>query len=118
MMPQVRRGRARRRQMGDRVIATYFRVVKDLGKSPKQWQRYMEMLFDRVPLKGERVLDVGGGGGLISFYAAVSGATEVLCLEPSAAGSNPTMEQSFRALAEGLPQSKVKLDPRTFQQLG
>src|SRR5688572_16582833 len=99
------------------MIATYSRVVQDLGKSPKQWQRYMELLFDGIPLKGQRVLDVGGGGGLISFYAAVRGAAEVLCLEPSAAGSNPTMEQSFRTLDEHLPQSKVTLDRRTFQQL-
>ena len=56
---------------------------------------FMRQIFSDVTFGGNRVLDIGGGAGLASYYAACMGAESVLCLEPGASGSN--------ACATGVP---------------
>lgn len=81
-------------------------------------RRYTAQLFAGVPLHGRSLLDVGGGSGLMSFYSAAQGADPVVCLEPSAAGSNPRMDADFARWATGLaPDAKVELVRQTFQDL-
>ena len=71
------------------TVEDYFSTIFDMGfVTSKAWaRRQLEDLFDGVDLSGKRMLDIGGGSGIYSFYAACAGAREVICLEPEAAGS-------------------------------
>jgi SAM-dependent methyltransferase len=78
---------------------------------------YLNMLFDHVELAGKNVLDVGGGSGLLSFYAAVKGAKKAACLEPEKDGSRIGMTKGFHALRQEFPDSlPVELIPLTLQE--
>ncbi len=75
----------------------------------------MKTLFKKVTLENRRVLDIGGGGGLHSFYAACMGAKEIICLEPETEGSRSGMGAKFRKLSETLGDNQVRFEPVTFQ---
>ncbi len=101
----------------DPVLERYLDALRGTGVDPPRYLTYVQRLFDGVPLAGRRVLDVGGGSGLISFYAGVRGAA-VVCLEPGAEGSNPAMDAAYRRLDERLGGSvDVRLDRTTLQEL-
>lgn len=100
----------------------YFFAVFDEGlvstKSPsarRKLQYYLENLFGQVRFRNKRVLDIGGGSGVFSFYAACSGAGEVVCLEPEAAGSRSGVLEKFRRARSRLRLDRVRLEPITFQ---
>lgn len=78
-------------------------------------QFHLKTLFKNVPLENRRVLDIGGGSGLHSFYAACMGAKEVVCLEPETEGSRSGMRVKFRKLSEILGYNYVRFEPVTFQ---
>ena len=59
-------------------------------------QYHLKTLFKNIPLENRRVLDIGGGSGLHSFYAACMGAKEVVCLEPETEGSRSGIETKDR----------------------
>jgi SAM-dependent methyltransferase len=50
------------------------------------------------------MLDIGGGSGIFSFYAACRGAKRVICLEPDLDGSGSTPADGFRRLQSSLPE--------------
>src|SRR5690349_16745503 len=69
----------------------------------------MDSLFRGIDFEGKRVLDIGGGEGVYSFYAAAMGATEVVCLEPEAAGSLGGEMSVFERSRAALPHLPVRL---------
>jgi SAM-dependent methyltransferase len=78
---------------------------------------YLSILFQNVDLAHKEVLDVGGGKGLLTFYAAVQGAKKVVCLEPEMAGSKNGMTNGFHDLRREFPESlPVELMPLTLQE--
>jgi len=85
------------------------------GKSNLKF--YLDNLFEDVDLAQKDVLDVGGGKGLLSFYAGVKGAKKAICLEPEVAGSQNGMIRSFNDLRNEFPESlPVFLLPLTLQE--
>lgn len=95
----------------------------DLMVSKKMYSRksnlkfYLNNLFENVQLAGKDVLDVGGGRGLLSFYAAVKGANKAICLEPEVDGSRNGMINAYNEIRSELPESlPVNLLPLTLQE--
>lgn len=96
----------------------FFRVIQEEGFafSREFARRHQEDLFQGVDLRGKRMLDIGGGSGVYSFYAASVGAAEVVCLEPDAAGGAADAARRFRRIREKLPGAPVTLDTRIIQE--
>lgn len=61
------------------------------------------------------MLDVGGGDGCLSFYAASSGAKQVVCLEPWGAGVVPGAARAFERMTERLRGAGVRHEAMTLQ---
>jgi len=61
------------------------------------------------------VLDIGGGSGLISFYAAIQGAREVVCIDPGLAGSSIGIKRQFELLSQELCLETVSFYSNRFQ---
>ena len=98
-------------------LEDYLSVVIEEGLYPNRGnlQFHLKTLFKNVPLENRRVLDVGGGSGLHSFYAACMGAKEVVCLEPETEGSRSGAGAKFRKLSGVLGYDHVWFKPVTFQ---
>jgi len=77
---------------------------------------HLDHLFDGVELSGARVLDVGAGDGLYSFYTAAKGADRVVALEPEADGSTAGVREHFENLGGRLGYGTVELFPDTFHE--
>ncbi len=95
----------------------YFSAVIREGLYPNRGnlQFHLKTLFKNIALENRRVLDIGGGSGLHSFYAACMGAKEVICLEPETEGSRSGMGTKFSKLGGMLGYDQVKFEPVTFQ---
>lgn len=79
----------------------------------EQLRYHLDAFFGGVDPSGLRVLDVGGGKGLLSLSAAAAGAHSVVCLEPAADGSQAGAASNFDRIAELLGVSNIaKLDAR------
>jgi len=96
----------------------YLTAVAEQGIYPNigNLKYHLRFLFDGVPLRGRSVLEIGGGAGLLSFYAATVGASRVVCLEPEAPASSAGIQQRFRRLADRLAVDSVQLEPTTLQR--
>lgn len=75
----------------------------------------MQALFGEIDFNRKAVLDIGGGTGLYSFYAASRGAAKVVCLEPEADGSSPGMVEKIQKLRQLLQSPNVEFKPLTLQ---
>ena len=95
----------------------YLSAVIEEGLYPnrRNLQFHLKTLFKNIALENRRVLDIGGGSGLHSFYAACMGAKEVVCLEPETEGSRPGIGARFRKLSGILGGDRVRFEPVTFQ---
>ncbi|GHA72853.1 class I SAM-dependent methyltransferase [Pontibacter akesuensis] len=76
----------------------------------------LNYIFEGVNFVNKTVLDVGGGAGLLTFYAAVKGAKKVVCLEPEFDGSNSGMIEKFKEFKSALATSfPIEHLPLTLQ---
>ncbi len=98
-------------------LENYFSAVVKEGLYPNRGnlQFHLKTVFNDIALENRRVLDIGGGSGLHSFYVACMGAKEVVCLEPETKGSRSGTSEKFRKLGEILGQNHVRFEPATFQ---
>jgi hypothetical protein len=77
---------------------------------------YFNILFKNISFDKKTMIDIGGGAGLFSFYAASMGAKSVICIEPEAAGSKQGLIEKFKKLQSDLKTGdQVKLETTTFQ---
>jgi len=100
------------------LINKYLDIVTRKGissSSKKSLKFYLDYLFQNIPFVGKSMLDIGGGCGLYSFYAACKGAKHVICLEPELAGSTKGTFDKFRKLSASLSLSNVTFQPIRFQ---
>ena len=92
-------------------------IRRKMFSCKKNLQFKLNSLFKNVKLAEKEVLDVGGGSGLLSFYAAVKGAKKVVCLEPEFAGSTSGIIKKFYDLRRDFPVSlPVELRTQTLQE--
>jgi SAM-dependent methyltransferase len=99
------------------ALTTYESAIvrHGLWSSAPALRRYQRWLFDGVPLRGSRVLDIGGGSGVFTLYAAAMGAREVVCLEPQAEGGTQDMHERFTRLQSLTQLGHVRLARTTLQ---
>jgi len=99
------------------VLRQFFVVAAREGHSSSEraLERSCSWLFRDVPLPGARVLDIGGGAGAYSFYAAAAGAKSVLCLELEAEGGVTGMNERFYRLRDATGLGAVELERATLQ---
>ncbi|MBD3267799.1 hypothetical protein GF373_14105, partial [bacterium] len=98
-------------------LNSYFSVItnENIWLNKCSLKFYLDYLFHGVSFQDKHVLDIGAGVGLYSFYAACSGAKNVVALEPEAAGSQNRMIDTFHRLKEQLNINHVHLFEETFQ---
>lgn len=72
-------------------------------------------LYGDINFYNKNVLDIGGGAGLYSFYAAIKGAAKVICLEPFADGSNNQMQKKFKQIKDLMNLETVHLINNNIQ---
>lgn len=97
----------------------FYALVAERGlySSPGSLRFYGRCLFDGVPLEGKSFLDVGGGTGVYTFYAAAAGAQRAVCLEPEARGATAGVTARFEDMFEllGRP-AGVRLAPTSMEE--
>lgn len=77
---------------------------------------YFNYIFKNVSFEDKSMLDIGGGAGLFSFYAACMGVDEAICIEPEAAGSTPGLVKKIDNIKAGLENGdRVFLETNTLQ---
>jgi 2-polyprenyl-3-methyl-5-hydroxy-6-metoxy-1,4-benzoquinol methylase len=91
--------------------AAFLNALRRIGaiRGERMTQALMTSLFRELDFEGRRVLDIGGGEGVYSFYAAARGASEVVCLEPEAEGSIGGETSMFERIREQMPHLPVRL---------
>jgi SAM-dependent methyltransferase len=91
-------------------------LVADAGfRSPSAALAYCRTVFAGFDPAGKRVLEIGCGRGVISLFAAASGAESVVGLEPEADGSYGENLSAFRRAIDALHLDNVKALPLTLQ---
>jgi SAM-dependent methyltransferase len=79
-------------------------------------QSHLKHVFNNINVADKTVLDVGGGTGLLTFYAAINGAKKATCLEPEFDGSSTGMITKFNEIKSNLPGNlPAELLPLTLQ---
>jgi SAM-dependent methyltransferase len=95
-------------------------IQKKLISNKSNQKFYLNSLFKKIQLQDRALLDVGGGIGLISFYAAVNGAKKVVCLEPESDGCRSGMIDKFyefkSALSQHLPIEHLPITLQTYKE--
>ena len=92
-------------------------MAGELGyKSRGNVKFFLHTLLGDVDFNNKRVLDIGGGGGILTFYASINGASEAICLEPESDGSHFGMSRQFYKIKDTLGVNNVIFQPFTFQE--
>lgn len=102
--------------MNGMPLDRYREAMAEQGRRPGNVLFKMEALYDRIPLEGRTVLDIGAGEGEASLYAAARGAKRVVALEPEAAGSSSQMQLAFQRARERVGAEQVELRAETLQE--
>ncbi len=76
-------------------VVEYNIFYKKRFNKPEYIERHLQNVFGDIDLKNKKVLDVGGGAGLLTLYAALNGASKAICLEPELEGSTSGFRKTF-----------------------
>lgn len=108
----------RGKMVSSRAADQFYRVMvqEGLHASQSRLRFYLASILGEVTFADTRVLDVGGGNGLFSFYAAQQGAQEIVCLEPESAGGVMGMNERFVHTRNQLGLGdRIRLEPIMLQ---
>lgn len=99
-------------------VEKYLNAIVDEGLygNKDNLRFHMNTLFRGIDFTDKTVLDIGGGSGHHSFYAASRGAKKVICLEPEFEGSSVAMIDEFQKMKERLNYAAARLEPVTLQE--
>jgi hypothetical protein len=102
----------------NRLVEKFFTLAirKKLFTNKYDLRFHLETVFKDVPLEKKRLIDIDGGNGIHSFYAACMGAKEVICLEPEAKGVVADSVSGFNRLQAHRLSDLVRLEQITFQR--
>lgn len=95
----------------------YYQCIVDLGlySSERRLKRHLNFLFKDIDFNNKNVLDVGGGIGIHSFFAAWMRAKEVICLDPEAPGCAEQLKNKFDNINKKLKLKNIHFIKDTFQ---
>lgn len=81
--------------------------------SAERLRYYSTQLFRDVDLAGKRFLDVGGGSGIFTLYAAAAGARIAICIDSESDGSTSSGGDGFGKVTAqfGLSNATRRSDP-------
>ena len=99
------------------VMNRFLDAAIQLGvySNQKNLKRHLRFMFDGIDLKKKHLLDVGGGTGRLTVYAAVQGA-DAVCVEPEAEGSTGGVTEKFLQLKKAVdPQLRADLVVASIQ---
>ena len=98
-------------------IDNFFKITaKQLGyRSSGNVKFFLNTLLGDIDFKDKKVLDIGGGSGILTLYAGLKGAKRSICLEPESDGSHSGMSDQFNKMKELLGLDNVSTKPLTFQ---
>jgi 2-polyprenyl-3-methyl-5-hydroxy-6-metoxy-1,4-benzoquinol methylase len=96
---------------------TFFQLMRqDRGPHAEMRLRHqMGFLYRDVDFTNARVLDIGGGIGLHSFFAIAKGAAYATLIEPEGDGGHNTMIATFNRYRQSLATSRAELIQTTLQ---
>ena len=96
----------------------YFETIDRLGlcSSIKRLKFRLDFLFGEIDFSNKKVLDIGGGIGIHSFYSACMGAKIVICLEPELAGSSVGLKEKFNSINSEFDLNNIHFVSETFQE--
>jgi SAM-dependent methyltransferase len=99
------------------LIERYYTLIEKerLYSSKGNLAFHLKHLFKGISFQNRRVIDIGGGTGIFSFYAACRGAKEVVCLEPENEGSLPDRTRIFERIHADLASVHVRHETKTIQ---
>jgi SAM-dependent methyltransferase len=93
-------------------------MIQLAGSAPLA-DRHMYRITNRykdVDFRGKRVLDIGGGLGLISYYASIKGASAVVCLDPGDDGAIIDLNAESMRLQQAMQTDTVSFLPLKLQE--
>jgi SAM-dependent methyltransferase len=91
-------------------------MISDGGYSSIENLKFkLGQIFKSVDFKDKMILEIGGGFGMFSFYAAICGAKKAVNIEPEGAGSTSGVIGKFNLLKEKLFLNNIELIPSAFQ---
>lgn len=98
-------------------MKTFYDVIirEGLYSNETNLKFFWDYLFPDISFADKTVLEIGGGSGLLSLYAASKGAKNVICLEPELAGSTCGSSKKFDHVKKELKLDNVVLENNTFQ---
>jgi len=84
--------------------------------NPRNLNQYLDVLFGDLTFDNKRFLDIGGGTGVFTHYAAFRGAKEAVCMEPEFDGSTAGVSELFNKVTGVLGFEDIsRLDTRLLQ---
>ncbi len=91
-------------------------IEQKLYSTKRNLKTHLNFIFDDFDFNGKNMLDVGGGSGLLSFYASINGGYSI-CLEPELSGSSSSSLKKFNNLQKNLANvsGKVGYEAKSFQ---